>query len=25
LCDNKRWASRNKIEWDGVSNSIAKC
>jgi hypothetical protein len=25
LCDSKRWATRNRIEWDGVSNSIAKC
>jgi len=25
VCDNKKWAARNKIEWDGVSNSIAPC
>ena len=25
LCDNKRWAKRNNIAWDGVTNSIANC
>ena len=25
LCDNNRWAKKYLIEWDGVSNSIAKC
>jgi HJR/Mrr/RecB family endonuclease len=25
LCDNKKWANTYKLEWDGVSNSIAPC
>jgi len=25
VCDKKAWAKQWNIEWDGVSNSLAKC